>query len=93
LLGRNAIGLHERGILDLIVKLLHDRKHLAMQGHVLGEVHESVATMGYVAATALYLAHYNFCRVHGSLKGTPAMKAGIAGHPWTLTELIDNAGL
>src|SRR5205823_4299668 len=36
------------------------------------------------AAVALYVGHYNYCRVHGSLKATPAMRAGIAGHPWTM---------
>jgi IS1 family transposase len=41
------------------------------------------------AATALYLAHYNFCRMHGSLPGTPAMAAGIAGHPWPMQELLE----
>jgi hypothetical protein len=45
------------------------------------------------AAVALYLAHYNYCRLHGSLRGTPAMRAGIAGHPWTLEELLANAGV
>ena len=45
------------------------------------------------AAIKLYLRHYNYCRLHGSLKGTPAMRAGIAGHPWTLAELLANAGL
>lgn len=40
------------------------------------------------AAIALYLAYYNFCWMHGSLNGTPAMEAGIAGHPWTLAELL-----
>jgi REP element-mobilizing transposase RayT len=33
------------------------------------------------AAIALYLAPYNFSRLHGTLKGTPAMRAGLAGHP------------
>jgi len=33
--------------------------------------------------------HYNFCRVHQSLKKqTPAMAAGVANHVWTLEELI-----
>jgi hypothetical protein len=45
------------------------------------------------AAIALYLAHYNFSRLHGTLKGTPAMRAGIAGHPWTMVELLENAGV
>ncbi|HVS38423.1 MAG TPA: hypothetical protein VMS17_22890 [Gemmataceae bacterium] len=41
------------------------------------------------ACVSLYIAHYNFCRMHGSLPGTPAMAAGIAGHPWTMEELLD----
>ena len=45
------------------------------------------------AAIALYLAHYNFSRLHGTLRGTPAMRAGIAGHPWTMVELLANAGV
>jgi hypothetical protein len=45
------------------------------------------------AAIALYLCHYNFSRLHGTLRGTPAMRAGIAGHPWTLVELLENAGV
>ena len=40
------------------------------------------------AALALHFAHYNFCRVHGSLRVTPAMAAGIADHVWALAELI-----
>ncbi len=43
------------------------------------------------AATALYVAHYNYCRIHGSLRMTPAMQARIAGHPWTLEELLEAA--
>jgi len=43
------------------------------------------------AAIALYLAYYNFCWMHGSLPGTPALAARIAGHPWTLEELLTHA--
>ena len=32
--------------------------------------------------------HYNFCRVHQTLKTTPAVKAGITDHVWTLQELV-----
>jgi hypothetical protein len=41
------------------------------------------------ASINLYIVHYNFCRMHGSLPGTPAMAARVAGHPWTLAELLD----
>jgi hypothetical protein len=40
------------------------------------------------AALALHFAHYNFCRVHGSLRITPAMAAGIADRVWGMEELI-----
>jgi transposase-like protein/IS1 family transposase len=40
------------------------------------------------AAVALHFAFYNFCRVHASLRITPAMQAGIADQVWTLGELL-----
>ncbi len=42
------------------------------------------------AALALYFAHYNFVRIHGSLRITPAMAAGVTGRLWDLEELIPN---
>jgi IS1 family transposase len=36
---------------------------------------------------ALYFMHYNFCRVHKTLRVTPAMEAGLADHVWTIEEL------
>lgn len=41
------------------------------------------------AAVALHVAHYNFCRVHGSLKVTPAMAAGVINELWTIEDLYD----
>ena len=32
--------------------------------------------------------HYNFCRVHQTLRVTPAMEAGIADHVWETEELL-----
>ena len=40
------------------------------------------------AALALYFAYYNFCRMHKSIRMTPAMSAGIARKPWTLADLL-----
>lgn len=39
-------------------------------------------------AVALHFAYYNFCRIHMTLRVTPAMEAGLADHPWTLEELV-----
>ena len=35
------------------------------------------------AAIALHFAYYNFCQIHGSLRVTPAMEAGVTDHVWT----------
>jgi transposase-like protein/IS1 family transposase len=40
------------------------------------------------AAYALQFAYYNFCRVHKSLRVTPAMEAGITTSVWTLKDLL-----
>jgi len=40
------------------------------------------------AAYCLHFAYYNFCRVHKSLRVTPAMEARIADHVWTIGELL-----
>jgi hypothetical protein len=36
----------------------------------------------------LYFMHYNFCRIHKTLRVTPAMEAGIADHVWSIEELV-----
>jgi hypothetical protein len=38
-------------------------------------------------AVALYFMHYNFCRIHQTLRVTPAMEAGIADHVWSVEEI------
>jgi len=44
------------------------------------------------AAVALHFAWYNLCRVHSSLRCTPAMEAGLTDHVWTLEELLRQYG-
>jgi IS1 family transposase len=41
------------------------------------------------AACALHFAYYNFCRVHKTLRVTPAMEAGITNHVWSISELLN----
>jgi hypothetical protein len=38
---------------------------------------------------ALYFMYYNFCRIHQTLRVTPAMEAGIADHVWDLEEIVN----
>src|ERR1035438_5538172 len=40
------------------------------------------------AAVTLWYTYYNFCRVHKSLRVTPAMEAGITDHIWEISELL-----
>jgi transposase-like protein/IS1 family transposase len=40
------------------------------------------------AMLALYFAYYNFVRVHGTLRVTPAMESNLTDHIWTLGELL-----
>jgi IS1 family transposase len=40
------------------------------------------------AAVSIHFFHYNFVRVHQTLKQTPAMAAGVSDHAWTLPEMI-----
>jgi len=40
------------------------------------------------AALALHFWHYNFARIHSSLRVTPAMEAKITDHAWELSELL-----
>ena len=40
-------------------------------------------------AIALQYIHYNFCRIHKSLRVTPAMEAGITDHVWSIEEIAD----
>ena len=39
------------------------------------------------AAIALHFAYYNFCRIHSSLRITPAMQAGLTDRIWSLEEI------
>ncbi|MDA9474255.1 hypothetical protein XI03_06950 [Bradyrhizobium sp. CCBAU 65884] len=45
----------------------------------------------HVAAVALYVAHYNLCRVHEALRTTPAKALGLADKAWSIAQLVDAA--
>ena len=47
----------------------------------------------HVASVGLYVAHYNFCRVHEALgrRQTPAMALGVEDHVWSVAELLEAA--
>lgn len=39
-------------------------------------------------AVALHFMHYNFAKVHQTLRVTPAMEAGVTDHVWTIEEVV-----
>lgn len=40
------------------------------------------------AAIALHFAYYNFCKIHSSLRVTPAMEARITDKVWSVNDLL-----
>jgi IS1 family transposase len=42
----------------------------------------------HIASIAIHYMHYNFCRVHQTLRITPAMEAGISDHVWPIEEML-----
>jgi hypothetical protein len=42
----------------------------------------------HIYAISLYFMYYNFCRIHKTLRVTPAMETGITDHIWDLEEVI-----
>jgi hypothetical protein len=38
-----------------------------------------------------FFAYYNFCRVHSTIKTTPAVKAGLAERPWSVQAMLAKA--
>ncbi len=46
----------------------------------------------HCAAIALHFMHYNFARIHQTLRVTPAMAAGVTDHVWEVGEIVDLLG-
>jgi IS1 family transposase len=42
----------------------------------------------HAAAVSLHFMHYNFARIHKTLRVTPAMEAGVSDHVWSLAEIV-----
>jgi IS1 family transposase len=70
-----------------------ERQNRTMRRNLVRLARKSDATSkkieNHVAALALHFTHYNFVRVHQTLKTTPAVVAGIAKEPWTYEQLVE----
>jgi hypothetical protein len=53
--------------------------------------HNAVAGMPTSTFSAIHMC-YNFCRVHQTLRVTPAMEAGISLHVWRIVEIVGLPG-
>jgi IS1 family transposase len=42
----------------------------------------------HAAMVAIHFMHYNFARIHKTLRITPAMAAGLSDHVWSLEEIV-----
>ncbi len=40
------------------------------------------------AAVALHYAYYNFCKIHKTIRCTPAMQAGVENSQWTVADFV-----
>jgi hypothetical protein len=45
----------------------------------------------FEAAVALHFAYYNLVKRHGTLRGTPAMAAGVERDFWSVGDLVEAA--
>ena len=43
----------------------------------------------HIHALSLFALHYNFCKIHKTLRVTPAMEAGLTNHVWKIEEIIN----
>jgi hypothetical protein len=48
----------------------------------------SKKVQNHEAMVAIYAVHYNFARIHKSLRITPAMAAGLSDHVWSPEEIV-----
>src|SRR5271168_4447932 len=42
----------------------------------------------HINALSIYFMHYNFVRIHQTIRCSPAMEAGIADRPWSLEDMV-----
>ena len=77
---------------ELIGTAYVERHHLTMRQQIRRLTRKTLAFSKCLrnlrAAVALYVAHYKFCRWHGSVRMTPTMALGVAEACWPVDELL-----
>ncbi len=54
----------------------------------IGAHKEAKRVENHMHAVALHYMHYNFVRIHKSLRMTPAMAAGVTEHLWEIEDIV-----
>ena len=65
----------------------HGPGHLHARREALSRAAVAPAMDNHKAGIALHYMHYNFARIHKTLRVTSAMEAGVADHVWSLAEI------
>jgi hypothetical protein len=52
----------------------------------------SKKVQNHAHAIALHFMHYNFARIHRTLRVTPAMEVGVSDHAWDIEEIVNLLG-
>lgn len=80
---------------DLISTSYIERQNLTMRMHIrrLTRLTNGFSKKldNFKAAVGLHFAYYNFVKIHGTLRCTPAMKAGVTNEIWSIAELVEMA--
>jgi hypothetical protein len=42
-----------------------------------------------INAISLHFMYYNFCKIHQTLRVTPAMEAGVTDHVWDIEDIVN----
>jgi transposase-like protein len=78
---RTKSDVPENPLINLSIRLFNRRLTRLTLGFS-----KKLANLKY--SMALFIAHYNFCRVHSAHKQTPAMAAELTNHVWPIEELL-----
>lgn len=91
-IGSQKVMMIGRPVIDDISTSLIERQNLTMRMSMRRYTRRTNAyskkLLNLRAAVALNYAYYNFCRVHHTIRVTPAMEAGVADRVWEIEDLV-----
>ena len=92
-MGSKKVTITGRPDLDKVSTSFVERQNLTMRMHMRRFTRLtngfSKKIENHANAVALHFMFYNFCKIHKTLRVTPAMESGIANHVWSIEELLN----